>query len=337
VVRQMNEHFKTGLNRFRNLLQTGSTWISQKFNTFPPGQFLATLGGIALVGLLWAFLRWLMSSTRLPVELKLVFLISTALLCLLAGLVGLSIFLRRHGRPQISVLPAGVVLALAYLVPALTFLLPDWLNLLRGGQAPQASLISFSGASSLTAGQPWFFIWQALVLTGYALSRQWVRGRQLAARPAAASAKTIPIPAFIPPVWPVLAGLLSGLGLWLAGAFLFSLLVPAANRQVLPVLPALHATTLIIALTIAPYAEESFFRGELFNRWQARLGNPLTTLLTASLYGLLQVHPARGLPAFLLGLGLAALTRRTRHLLPAILAHAVYNALSFLFGWYLVI
>jgi len=46
----MNEHFKTGLNRFRNLLQTGLTWISQKFNPFPPGQFLATLGELRWLG-----------------------------------------------------------------------------------------------------------------------------------------------------------------------------------------------------------------------------------------------------------------------------------------------
>ena len=156
-------------------------------------------------------------------------------------------------------------------MPALTFLLPDWLNLIHTA-APNVNTVSLPRGNSLTAGQPWFFIWQAMVLAGYTFSRRWVRIHRLAAQPSALDSKTIPLSSSTPTVWPFITGILSGIGLWLAGAFLLSLLVPAANRQASQVLPTLHSATLIIAITVAPYAEESFFRGELLNRWQARLG-----------------------------------------------------------------
>jgi hypothetical protein len=141
-----------------------------------------------------------------------------------------------------------------------------------------------------------------------------------------------------------LAGPLAGLGLWLVAYFCYNLLTPPAPRLpdpnipgALPGLPfALQAAVIFIALAVAPWAEETFFRGRLLPLWQTKMG-VWGMLLAAAIYATLQLRPLLWLPAFILAVGLSLVMRASGRLAPAILAHIVFNLLMLLVGWQMVI
>ena len=85
------------------------------------------------------------------------------------------------------------------------------------------------------------------------------------------------------------------------------------------------ALTLLIAATFGPIAEEVFFRGLLRNK--------LGTIPSAILFGI--GHFAYNswvqvIAAVVLGLILGEYVRREHNILPAIVVHAAYNAISIL-------
>jgi membrane protease YdiL (CAAX protease family) len=142
-----------------------------------------------------------------------------------------------------------------------------------------------------------------------------------------------------------LAGPLAGLGLWLVAYFCYNLLTPRpphlpASSTIptsLPALPfALHAAVIFIALAVAPWAEETFFRGRLLPLWQSKMG-VWGLLLAAAFYATLQFRPLLWLPAFILAIGLGLVARASGRLAPAILAHIVFNLLMLLVGWQMVL
>src|SRR5664280_3256730 len=81
----------------------------------------------ALIILVWLLLRLAFSSPSFSIEAKLALLAGLALLFLLAGLAGISIVIRRR-TGSLQSIPILLVLALAYLVPALAFVLPELLS-----------------------------------------------------------------------------------------------------------------------------------------------------------------------------------------------------------------
>ncbi len=249
-----------------------------------------------------------------------------ALLFLLAGLAGISIVLRQRSgqadRPQQSI-PILLVLALAYLVPLLAFILPEILNGRTNFSDP---------VLQQAAGQPWVFLWQALFLAVFVTFQFWQSrpGRLLKAAP-------LTIDTY-------LAGPLAGLGLWLVAYFCYNLLTPPAPHVPDPSIPttlaalpfALHAAVIFIALAVAPWAEETFFRGRLLPSWQSKMG-VWGMLLAGALFATLQFRPLLWLPAFILAVGLSFVTRASGRLAPAILAHIVFNLMMLLVGWQMVI
>jgi membrane protease YdiL (CAAX protease family) len=97
------------------------------------------------------------------------------------------------------------------------------------------------------------------------------------------------------------------------------------SHRVVDVLVRQTPLTLLFAFTFAPLAEELFFRGYL----QQKLG----VVLTALVFGFL--HAGFGsvfevVAALSAGLIFGVFVKRTGNLVPAILAHALYNAYAVL-------
>ncbi len=88
---------------------------------------------------------------------------------------------------------------------------------------------------------------------------------------------------------------------------------------------------LILALPLCiciPFLEELLFRGLLLHSLPYPLALPLSSLLFAIAHGLNLFI----IPLFLFGWFLALLTRRTQSLLPSILFHGLFNAITLFFA-----
>ena len=85
-----------------------------------------------------------------------------------------------------------------------------------------------------------------------------------------------------------------------------------------------------VVIVVGPVAEETFFRGFVFQGLRRRLGLVGAAVLSAALFA--TAHGDIGLlaPAFMSGLVLTWVFVRTRCLGPAILAHSLQNFLAFI-------
>ncbi|HEX2140825.1 MAG TPA: type II CAAX endopeptidase family protein [Candidatus Limnocylindria bacterium] len=86
---------------------------------------------------------------------------------------------------------------------------------------------------------------------------------------------------------------------------------------------------LVLALVVvAPVAEETFFRGVVYNAWEREYGSRLAVGGSALLFALIHGSIFVLVPIVLLGVLLAVFYRRTRSLPAAIALHAGFNAIS---------
>jgi membrane protease YdiL (CAAX protease family) len=84
----------------------------------------------------------------------------------------------------------------------------------------------------------------------------------------------------------------------------------------------------LFALLVAPIAEEICFRGLLYPALRHRLGRVVAILLTSVAFALIHQPPTTWVPIAILGAVLAYLVEGTGSILPAIAAHAVFNAIT---------
>lgn len=91
------------------------------------------------------------------------------------------------------------------------------------------------------------------------------------------------------------------------------------------------ATIAIIAVVVAPLAEELFFRGFLFAGISKRWGYSWGVIVSGALFSVAHAGSGGLVPIFILGMLLAWLYKRTGSLWPCILAHFAYNSLALLF------
>ena len=287
--------------------------LSRLWKKYP--RLSLVLSALPLAILLFVVLYSLKQSSALSVEWRLFLMLAAALLSLWIGLGGVSLILKRQGRSLDDSFYIVIILILAYLIPALIFVIPDWL-------IPSADGIP--RIARLAAGQPWFYLWQALALAGSGFIRLPNK------LPPSISDK----PAFH---WQLTISLLVGLTAWLIAAFIYGLLSTPFPDIPAPPSDILQAALLSVSVLIAPWAEERFFHGEILPKWEAAHGRTQAILFSAALFATVQLRPLLWLPAFVVGLALAELTLRTRRLIYPILAHALINLLFFFLGWYLVI
>ena len=92
------------------------------------------------------------------------------------------------------------------------------------------------------------------------------------------------------------------------------------------------ATIAVLAVVVAPVAEEVFFRGFLFSGIGKRYGFGWGAIVSALLFSLAHImQPGAFLPIFLLGLLLAWLYMRTGSIWACIFTHFAYNSIALLF------
>ncbi|MDQ7842798.1 MAG: CPBP family glutamic-type intramembrane protease [Armatimonadota bacterium] len=91
----------------------------------------------------------------------------------------------------------------------------------------------------------------------------------------------------------------------------------------------------LLLCALVPVGEELFFRGFVYGALR-RWGIPLANVLSAFFFAAVHHQVVHFLPVFLLGIILAWLYERTGSLLPAMLVHALNNAVAILqtlYGW----
>ncbi|MGE3878635.1 MAG: CPBP family glutamic-type intramembrane protease [Planctomycetota bacterium] len=133
--------------------------------------------------------------------------------------------------------------------------------------------------------------------------------------------------------WPVAIGLSILGGLALGGiAIGYSLLVRHLEWFDLPTMVLTDRTwVLLLGVLAAPIVEEILFRGLLLSGLRSSYSDRTAVLASAALFAV--VHPAPSwLPVFLVGVFAACLRIRCGHLLPAMMAHGVYNAVVITMG-----
>jgi membrane protease YdiL (CAAX protease family) len=239
---------------------------------------------------------------------------------LLFAAIGFALFFAlraRAGRPA-GAIPLLPFFAGAYLLPMLVAGFP----LFIAGQAVDLDFIA-----------AWVFLWQALALGVLAvgMARRDAGGERLLAWLAKQVRSAVERPQWLA------VGLLAGLGAWLTGAFFASLFSGGQVGAGGGLSPALAGITWLMGITLAPWAGEGFYRGELLARLRSRLGENGAALAGALIYAVLLLRPLFILPAFTLGLANAWLAKKSGSLLPAILAHWLFNLLLLLAGWRLAV
>lgn len=88
----------------------------------------------------------------------------------------------------------------------------------------------------------------------------------------------------------------------------------------------------LLLVVVAPLTEELLFRGLILRGLIAQRGEWAAVLYSSLLFGLLHLNPWQLASAFFLGIVLGWLFIQTRSLVPCILCHAAFNALSFAVG-----
>jgi membrane protease YdiL (CAAX protease family) len=90
---------------------------------------------------------------------------------------------------------------------------------------------------------------------------------------------------------------------------------------------------LVIALVVvAPIAEETFFRGIVYNAWLREFGIRRAIIGSAALFALIHTSIFLILPIFGLGIALAVLYQRTGSLPAAMAMHATFNGITLALG-----
>jgi membrane protease YdiL (CAAX protease family) len=88
-------------------------------------------------------------------------------------------------------------------------------------------------------------------------------------------------------------------------------------------------TVILLAfLLVAPVAEETFFRGVVFNAWEREHGAWVAVVGSAALFAVIHTSLFALVPIFALGVALALVYRSSRSLVATMAMHAGFNAIS---------
>jgi membrane protease YdiL (CAAX protease family) len=134
--------------------------------------------------------------------------------------------------------------------------------------------------------------------------------------------------------WTIPAGLA---GVYVV-SLLYGLMVDSKKQEILSEFPRSTggvALFVVIAVVMAPFFEEVFFRGFLFRGFADSWGWALGAVVSAAVFGLAHLQLDVFVPLFALGLALAWVYKRTGSLWTCIALHALFNGLSVLGWWFL--
>ncbi|OYT29546.1 hypothetical protein B6U98_02125, partial [Thermoplasmatales archaeon ex4572_165] len=91
--------------------------------------------------------------------------------------------------------------------------------------------------------------------------------------------------------------------------------------------------TILILITFQPIAEEIFFRGFLLDKLQKPLGKNPAIIVTSLLFGVAHISMGNVIPAIIISvvaLVLGYMVVKTKSLMTGIIAHVIFNIISFL-------
>ncbi len=91
------------------------------------------------------------------------------------------------------------------------------------------------------------------------------------------------------------------------------------------------AIVAVLAVVVAPVAEETFFRGFILSGIGKRFGYAWGIVVSALLFSIAHMQLGAFLPIFILGILLAWLYVKTGSIWPCILTHFAYNSIAMLF------
>jgi len=117
-------------------------------------------------------------------------------------------------------------------------------------------------------------------------------------------------------------------GAWGAALAYFDVSFPVQEldpSNLFPAGPAGVVMTFLIAVVLAPLAEEVVFRGVLLSAFDLRWGATAGIVVSSALFAAMHVTPFAIPPIFVLSLVLGWLFERTRSLTVCVVAHAVFN------------
>ena len=121
------------------------------------------------------------------------------------------------------------------------------------------------------------------------------------------------------------------LGLLARGYVAVLLHIPAAaeairkSHEEMAKLPGFRTSYVVIAVALAPFAEEYLFRGLLFRSLYRQWGGWHAVVGSAAFFAIYH-PPLSWLPVALLGITNALLFKKSGQLAPAVILHMVYNA-----------
>ena len=141
-----------------------------------------------------------------------------------------------------------------------------------------------------------------------------------------------------PPLLPMVGAVVAGAGIWLIALRLAQPVVRAtdagpAMRELSRTLLADDVAIVLVVRALVPaICEELVHRGLLLSALAPRLGRGLAVIVTAALFALIHLEPARMVSASLIGLLAGMLAVWGRSVGPAIALHGVNNAAALLVG-----
>jgi membrane protease YdiL (CAAX protease family) len=84
-----------------------------------------------------------------------------------------------------------------------------------------------------------------------------------------------------------------------------------------------------VGIVLAPFVEETFFRGFLFAGFRQRLGWQKSALFTSAIFAVAHLQLVALIPTFILGYLLAYIFHRSNSLWPGIILHFTVNSMAF--------
>lgn len=189
-----------------------------------------------------------------------------------------------------------VTIVAAYGLPVMATLISYlWLTFTR------APVLAGGLAGSLfrATWQPFLYFWMAMIL----FFSVWFLF------PAAGQPARLEIKHILPAI-------LGGLGCGVVNVFMLSIILNWSTQQAAPISAIdppviLRLVTILLSLTVAPYALEGFYRHILLSSWQARFGEMRGLWLVAAAFAFLTLQPALWLPALLSGVVFGLLAKKT--------------------------
>jgi membrane protease YdiL (CAAX protease family) len=106
--------------------------------------------------------------------------------------------------------------------------------------------------------------------------------------------------------------------------------IPTQGETLVALLDSTPVAIAIVlaSILVAPFVEEIFFRGFLFQGLRQAYGWNKAALVSSAIFGVLHLQPVAFIPTFLLGYALAIIFNRSNSIWPGIILHALVNGLA---------